>query len=137
MDRSEALRRLADARVGHLATTRPDGRPHLVPVTFSLSDDVIVTMIDHKPKTTQRLQRLINIESNGSASLLVDHYSEDWTELWWVRVDGSADVESDGERWAWAAETLATKYDQYRSRPPRGPAIFITVDDVSYWSSTP
>ncbi len=72
MDRAESLDRLAAARSGHLATVRPDGSPHVVVVTFALIDGFAVTAIDHKPKSTRRLQRIANIEANPVASLLVD-----------------------------------------------------------------
>jgi len=137
MDRSEALLRLNTSDVGHLATVRPDGTAHVVPITYGVGDNHIVTMVDHKPKTTTRLQRLANVESSGTASFLVDHYSQDWDSLWWVRIDGLAEVHHSGRIWETAAGVLAEKYSQYRERPPSGPAITISIDEVSYWSSTP
>lgn len=137
MNRSEALARLAGARVAHLATTRPDGEPHVVPITFAVTARSIATMVDHKPKTTDRLQRLVNIEAQPRVSVLVDHYSEDWAELWWVRVDGDAQVHHHGEAWVEAREALSGKYQQYLERPPAGAAVMISVDQVSYWAGTP
>ena len=80
-----------------MATVTPDGRPHLVPVVFAVHEEVIYTAVDAKPKTTQRLRRLANIERNPQVTLLVDHYDEDWTQLWWVRADGVATIHHDGE----------------------------------------
>ncbi|GAA3437308.1 hypothetical protein GCM10018954_069220 [Kutzneria kofuensis] len=80
-----SLDRFARARVARLATAGADGRPHLVPVTFAVHDDTVVIAVDHKPKTTTNLRRLRNIRENGQVSLLVDHYDEDWRQLWWVR----------------------------------------------------
>ncbi len=137
MDRSEALRRLRTSKVGHLATVRPDGTPHVVPVTFGVVSNRIVTMVDHKPKTTTHLQRLTNVEANGTAGFLVDHYTDVWKDLWWVRIDGVAEVHSDGTTWKRAGIALEKKYHQYRDRAPMGPAISISIDKVSYWSSTP
>lgn len=134
MDRSEALSRLAAGRSGHLATVRPDGKPHIVVVTFALVEDSVVTAIDHKPKRTQSLQRLRNIETNPTVSFLVDRYDEDWNALWWVRVDGTARIETIGETYNSA---LAAKYPQYLETPPEGPVIVITPEDVSGWTSTP
>ena len=82
--------RFAQSPVARLATVGADGRPHLVPVVFAVHEQVIYSAVDAKPKTTQRLRRLANIESNPQVSLLVDHYDEDWTRLWWVRADGDA-----------------------------------------------
>ena len=137
MDRAEALIRLGSARVGYLVTVRPSGRPHIVPVTHALVENFLVTMIDHKPKTTDRLQRLINIEANPTATLMADHYSEDWKALWWVRVDGEASIH-DGDRiWEESAAALNAKYRQYDENPPRGPALVISIDKVTSWESTP
>jgi PPOX class probable F420-dependent enzyme len=135
MDRTEALDRLALARIGHLATTRSDGRPHVVPVTFAVLDDVVVTMVDHKPKTTYQLQRLANISSNGHAALLVDSYTEDWDRLWWVRVDGDAAVANEGDLWSAARDALSAKYGQYKNQLPTGALITIDVDNVTFWES--
>ena len=132
----EALTRVASARSAHLATVRPDGRPHVVVVTLALDGPTVVTVIDHKPKTTNRLQRLVNVESSGWASVLVDHYDEDWNRLWWVRIDGPASVHHSGETHTSAVAALVAKYTQYEDRPPEGPVIAIGQDRVSSWEST-
>ena len=88
--------RAAAARVGHLATVTPDGRPHVVACCFALEGDRVWTAVDAKPKATPRLQRLANLRAHPRASLLVDHYEEDWTRLWWVRIDGPARIHDDG-----------------------------------------
>lgn len=123
--------------MGHLVTVRPNGRPHVVPVTYALAGNSVVTMIDHKPKTTDRLQRLINIENNPVATLMSDHYSEDWTALWWVRVDGEASIHVGDQIWEESAAALRAKYGQYAENSPRGPALVISVDRVTSWESTP
>jgi PPOX class probable F420-dependent enzyme len=124
-----AEERLALARVGRLATVTPAGRPHVVPVCFALAGGRIVTAVDAKPKVTTELARLDNIRASGRASLLVDHYEEDWTELWWVRVDGSAAVIDDDA----AIDALAAKYAQYRKTRPAGPVIAIEPERWRSW----
>jgi PPOX class probable F420-dependent enzyme len=136
MDRAEALARLASAPSGHLATIRPDGGPHVVVVTHALADGRVVTAIDHKPKRSQRLQRLANIEANPVVSFLVDRYDDDWGALWWVRVDGVASIHSGGVAWESAVAALTDKYPQYQERPPRGPVIVVTPERVSWWESS-
>jgi PPOX class probable F420-dependent enzyme len=131
----EQWRRVTEARVARLATVRPDGRPHIVPVTFAFDGRTIVTAIDHKPKTTSRLQRLRNIEARPVASVLVDHYDDDWSQLWWLRADGSAQVVLDGAERQDAIDRLTIKYPQYREDPPDGPVIVVTVDRWSSWSA--
>jgi len=131
-----ALSRLRQAPVGRLATTDGTGEVHLVPVCFAVVDDAIVSAVDHKPKTTTRLRRLLDIEVTGRASLLVDHYEDDWTQLWWVRVSGPAAVHGDHETIATAARAaLAAKYRQYAERVPAGPVWSLTMARISAWSA--
>jgi PPOX class probable F420-dependent enzyme len=131
---AELRERVAQAPVARLATVRPDGRPHVVPVTFALVGDAVVTAIDHKPKTTTSLQRLRNIEARPVASVLVDHYEPDWSRLWWVRGDGAARVVSEGPERDQAVERLVEKYEHYRDAPPHGPVIWVTVSRWASWS---
>ncbi|HEY5025028.1 MAG TPA: TIGR03668 family PPOX class F420-dependent oxidoreductase [Acidimicrobiales bacterium] len=133
MDARTARRRLTSARVGHLATVTPVGRAHLVPCCFALDEHTVYTAIDAKPKSTLALQRLQNIRSNGAASLLVDHYEEDWTTLWWVRVDGPGRIVDENLERHQALGLLAAKYEQYRRTPPPGPVLAIDVDRWRMW----
>jgi PPOX class probable F420-dependent enzyme len=123
----------ARAPVARLGTVAPDGGPHLVPVVFALRDEVVYTAVDAKPKTTQRLRRLANIERNPLVSLLVDHYAEDWTQLWWVRVDGVAAIHHDGNAMHAGRALLQAKYPQYQSVPLNGPVIVIAARGWSSW----
>lgn len=124
------------ARVARLATVAPGGLPHLVPVVFAVAadnGDVVYTAVDAKPKTTRRLRRLANIDSNPGVSLLVDHYADDWTQLWWVRVDGVATVHTDGDALELGRLLLRAKYPQYQSVSLDGPVIEIAVRRWSSW----
>ena len=105
------------------------GRPHIVPVCFALAGDRIVSAVDAKPKVTTELARLENVRATGRASLLVDHYEEDWSQLWWVRVDGIAEV----IRSEAAIDALAGKYEQYRTARPAGPVIAIEPERWRSW----
>jgi PPOX class probable F420-dependent enzyme len=121
------------APVARLATVSPDGMPHLVPVVFAFDDDVLYTAVDAKPKSTPRLRRLANIESNPQVSVLVDHYVDDWTRLWWVRVDGIAAIHRDGTALRTGYDLLRAKYLQYQSVALNGPVIAVTVRRWSSW----
>lgn len=123
----------AHAPVACLGTITPDGRPHLVPVVFALQHEVVYTAIDAKPKTTQRLRRLANIEHDPRVSLLVDRYADDWTQLWWVRADGIAANHHDGDTLRMARDLLRVKYPQYQSVPLDGPVIAVAVRRWSSW----
>jgi len=79
------------------------------------------------------LQRLANIATNPAVSLLVDHYEDDWTGLWWVRIDGTAAVSDDADTLTTARNLLQAKYPQYVDQPPDGPAITIAITGVTWW----
>ena len=133
---ADARERLASARVARLATVRPDGIPHVVPVTFAVEGDLVYTAVDHKPKTTRALLRLDNVAKHPLVALLADHYSDDWDELWWVRVDGRASVVTDADEARHPVDALVERYEQYREHRPAGPAIVIRVDRWSGWASS-
>jgi PPOX class probable F420-dependent enzyme len=139
MDLEESRRRVSEARVGRLATLASDGRPHLVPCCFALVGTTIYTAVDAKPKATTSLRRIENIRSDDRVTLLVDHYDEDWTSLWWVRVDGRArivdgDPEQEREK---AIGALVGKYPQYRQVAIPGPVVAIEPESWQSWSSRP
>jgi len=98
--------------------------------------DNVWTAVDAKPKSTRSLRRLANIESNPRVSMLVDHYQDDWSALWWVRVDGDARVVSvDTDNGRVALSALAAKYAQYAAQAPLGPLIHIAVGNWTSWSA--
>lgn len=128
-------RRVAAARVARLGTVRADGTPHLVPICFALlttetGAEVIVSATDDKPKTTYSLQRLKNVQRNPGATVLVDHYEEEWGRVWWVRVDGAARIVDDSAEHERAATALREKYEQYLTIALPGPMLAI---DVRRW----
>ncbi|CDO86354.1 F420-dependent protein [Mycobacterium triplex] len=130
----------AQSPVARLATSSADGKPHLVPVVFAVleassegSRDTVYTAIDAKPKSTHRLRRLANIASNPQVSLLVDHYADEWTQLWWVRADGAAAIHTDGAALHTGYQLLRAKYRQYQSVSLNGPVIAITVHRWASW----
>ncbi|MGV9309602.1 TIGR03668 family PPOX class F420-dependent oxidoreductase [Nonomuraea sp. NPDC003727] len=135
MDALSARDRFMTARTATLATADTGGVPHLVPIVFAAHDDLIAFAVDHKPKRSADLRRLRNIAVNERVSLLVDHYEEDWSRLWWARADGRAAIVGDpAESARWIAR-LAERYAPYRSRPPEGPVVTIAVERWSGWSA--
>ncbi|TGB38787.1 TIGR03668 family PPOX class F420-dependent oxidoreductase [Mycolicibacterium peregrinum] len=133
----DAATRFAAAPTAVLATLRPDGAPHLVPVVFavhrSAEGDTIYSAVDAKPKSTQRLRRLANIENDSRVSLLVDHYTDEWADLWWVRADGLATVHHGGDQMAAAYGLLRAKYPQYERIALNGPVVTVEVTRWASW----
>jgi PPOX class probable F420-dependent enzyme len=136
VDDGEVRRRFASARIARLATVGADGRPHAVPVCFAVDGDTIYFAVDGKPKVTRDLKRLRNIAANPAVSILVDHYEEDWSKLWWVRVDGAARTVTDAAESKKAIRLLADRYPQYRRSPPAGPVVSISIGRVTGWSGS-
>ncbi len=131
----EARHRLATARTGVLATVRPDGRPHAVPIVFAVEGDVVYSIADPKPKTGLDLLRHRNISANPAVSLLVDRYDERWERLWWVRVDGRAHVVEEGPERETTIRLLRPKYPQYASwTTPFGAATVFRIERVASWT---
>jgi PPOX class probable F420-dependent enzyme len=134
MSKDEARARFAAARVARLATVTPDGRPHVVPIVFAVAGDVLYSSVDRKPKSTTALRRLANVAANPAISVLVDHYDDDWTQLWWVRADGTARILHDAEP---ALDLLAARYPAYVDQRPPGPVLAVTVARWTGWSGAP
>ena len=126
--------RLTAARVARLATTDPDGRPHLVPIVFALDGDTLYSAVDRKPKRSRKLRRIENARARPDVTVLVDHYEEDWARLWWIRLRGRARVLDEGEERERALALLREKYEQYRIEPPDGPVLAVDLTDVRAWS---
>jgi PPOX class probable F420-dependent enzyme len=135
VDEREARRRFAESPVARLATVRPDGAPHLVPVVFALDGDTLYSAVDAKPKRTHRLQRLTNLRVEPRCALLVDSYDDDWSRLWWVRADGAAIVVDTRESSHPGLLALATRHHHYRAEPPAGPLLVVTIERWTGWSA--
>ncbi|MGY1821995.1 TIGR03668 family PPOX class F420-dependent oxidoreductase [Geodermatophilus sp. SYSU D00079] len=136
MRTADLRERFASGAVARLATVRPDGAPHLVPLVFALVEDTVYSAVDAKPKRTTRLQRLTNVRADPRCALLVDHYEDDWSRLWWVRADGVAEVVDAPPAGHPGLAALARRHPRYREQPPTGPLLVITVARWSGWSGT-
>ena len=101
---------LTGTRTAKLATTRPDGRPHLAPVWFVLDgDDILFNTGDDTVKAR-------NIRRNPHVSIVVDDETYPYA---FVMIEGSATLSDDlveVRRWAtrigarYAGEARAEEY---------------------------
>lgn len=139
---------LAAARSAVLGTVAADGRPRLVPICFAFeaADGPlrIWTPLDDKPKRVadpHDLERVRDIAANPVVSLLVDAWSEDWSALGWLRLDGRAELIEPDEA-AMSAEhriavtALRARYPQYASHAlERRPIIRILIERHRSWGN--
>ncbi len=133
----EQATRLSETPVGHLATADANGRPHVIPVCFAYDGQYIYSVLDAKPKrgSLTGLRRVRNILANPQVSLVIDHYDEDWTRLWYLLVQGRAELIESGAEPADAVSLLRSKYPQYRKMDLDGnPVIKITPERATGWS---
>lgn len=125
------------ARIARLATADAEGNPHAVPVCFAFAGDHIVTPIDEKPQDVapQSLRRSRDISENPRITLIIDHYTEDWSQLGWVQVRGTAThCQPDEKPHSPGITALETKYDQYGSQNLEDrPLIRISPGSVRSW----
>jgi PPOX class probable F420-dependent enzyme len=136
MNTAEARGRFAAARVARLATADASGQPHLVPIVFAVTGEMIYSAVDAKAKRTTALRRLANVAVNPAVAVLVDHFDDDWNDLWWVRADGTGRVLAIDEAEAGrAVELLAERYPQHRANPPPGPVLAVDVQRWSGWAA--
>ena len=89
MTPEDARLRFAAGRVARLATATAAGQRHWVPLEFAVDGDRVLSVVDAKPKRSTALRRMANVMEIPRVSLLVDHYDDDWSALWWVRADGT------------------------------------------------
>jgi PPOX class probable F420-dependent enzyme len=133
---TDARERFARAPVARLATADAGCVPHVVPVVFAVDGDRVFSALDDKPKSSLALRRLTNIAVNPRVTLIVDHYEDDWSALWWVRADGVARIlearEREGEH---AVKLLCARYPHYRASPPTGKVIAVDVHRWSGWAA--
>ena len=133
---SSQARLLAGARIGHLSTADTGGAAHVIPICYAFDGDSIYSVLDQKPKRTSltRLRRVKNILANPQVALVVDHYEEDWSRLWYILVTGHAELMLEGDEREQAIVKLREKYQQYRDMDiDMNPVIKITPDKVVSW----
>jgi PPOX class probable F420-dependent enzyme len=124
-------------RAARLATASEEGSPHLVPVCYAFDEQYFYTPLDEKPKSVavHKLRRVRNIEARHEASLLIDQYSDDWSQLGYVLIHGDARlIKADDERHAHAIKLLRSRYQQYHTMNLEElPIIVITPDHITVW----
>jgi PPOX class probable F420-dependent enzyme len=129
------------ARVARLATIDSEFKPHLVPVVFVFDGNHFFIPVDEKRKTAkpEKLKRIRNIQDNPNVTLLIDEYSEDWTKLAFVMIQGKASVATKEEgniQVRQAYKKLMIKYLQYQKVGLGERCIIITPKKVASWRNS-
>jgi PPOX class probable F420-dependent enzyme len=141
----KALQYLDAARVARLATVSEKGDSlQLVPIVFANSGSKLYFVVDRKKKSGKELKRIKNISETGKATLLVDHYSENWEELSFLELFCKAAVLRPDEALRekrTASKLLRKKYPQYSNNNyfPENveEAVFVRLEPqrAVYWQN--
>jgi len=133
----EARARLAVHDHGILCTVHPARGVDAVPVVFAVDeDDFVGVPVDRvKPKSSSRLQRERNLETDPRATLLVEHWDrDDWSRLWWVRAELHRIADAPPDRVAALAARLAARYPQYQDQPFRR-ILVLRIVGLTGWAA--
>jgi PPOX class probable F420-dependent enzyme len=124
-------------RVARLATADEHGNPYIVPVCYAFDGTHFYIALDEKPKRVEKtqLRRVRNIEARHEASLLLDQYDDDWSQLGYIFFQGKAELLAPGhEHHSPALILLRERYVQYRTMAlEQYPMIMITPDKITAW----
>ena len=113
---------VATARVGHLATTRTDGTPHVVPISPVLDLDRLIFA------TETDTVKVRNIRNNPYVAVCFDEYDEDWSLLKQVLVYGAPYFIETGMEFDRDRNLLYEKYTQYEVSSPIEEATSVIVE---------
>lgn len=128
--------RLREASSGVLSTLHAERGVDAVPVVYALVGDRVATPVDRvKAKRATELQRVRNLERDPRCVLLVHHYSDDWSRLWWVRVHARASV-LEGDQMLPAVRALAERYDAYRDPDSIAAVLLLRPTRIRGWAAS-
>lgn len=129
--RKDVAKIVAMERVSRVATAGRDGRPHVVPVCHVAAGDRLYFA------TGRGSLKLRHLRANPNLALSVDLYSEDWSLLRGVLVEGSVALLEGGPRFRKIRDLLYRKYPQYPKESAIGERdsviVEITPRRVSSW----
>jgi nitroimidazol reductase NimA-like FMN-containing flavoprotein (pyridoxamine 5'-phosphate oxidase superfamily) len=122
---------VASARVGHLATTRRDGTPHVVPISTVLDLDRLIFA------TETNTVKVRNIRDNPFVAICFDEYDEDWSLLKQVLIYGAPYFIETGMEFARDRNLLYEKFTQYETASPIEEAssliVEVEIERASTW----
>lgn len=125
-------------RIARMATVDESGNPLVLPVCFAYDGTYIYSPIDNKPKSVpvEKLKRVRNIINNSNISLVIDNYVENWSLLYYLIIQGTAEMIYKGHEYQNALTILDEKYYQYVEMELKSlgaPVIKITPEKIISW----
>jgi PPOX class probable F420-dependent enzyme len=124
--------------VARLATAGKDGQPHVIPFCYAFDGSRVYFVVDEKPKrqTGKPLKRIRNMLENPQVALVIDDYTEDWSQLAYVLVSGRASIVEAEDEYHQVLGLLRERYPQYRSMTltfPQNAMVRITPSKIHAW----
>ncbi len=128
---------IAQMRVARLATADTEGRPFVVPICYAFDGELFYTPLDQKPKRVEvrELRRVKNLLARPEASLLIDQYADDWSQLGYLLVQTQAQIVEPGDPLHFQGlPLLRARYTQYRMMTLEElPMIVLTPKQITAW----
>jgi len=117
-------------RLCRVATVGETGVPHVVPVCHVLVDGRIYFASGNDAR------KVINLRANPRVTLAVDLYSDDWSTLRGVMVQGEARMIEKGPRFRRIRALLYRKYPQYPDEAAleEGDSVIVEVEPLRVFS---
>ena len=124
--------------VARLATAGNDKEPHLIPFCYAYDGRHFYFVVDQKPKrqTGKPLKRIQNMLENPQVALVIDDYSDDWSQLAYVMVRGTSALVEDEAEYDRSLALLRGRYPQYREMElvfGHNSMVRITPKKVNAW----
>ena len=113
---------IGNERVCRVATAGAGGQPHLVPVCHVVAGDKIYFGSGDDGRKVK------NLKENPQVAVTVDLYSDDWSQLRGVLVQGTARLIERGPRFKQARSRLYAKYPQYAKEAAISPSDSVVVE---------
>src|SRR5947207_2935611 len=120
---------IAWERVARVATASTAGTPHLVPVCHVLVDGKLYFASDAGARKVK------NLKANPRIAVTVDLYSDDWSNLKGVMLQGTTRFIEKGPRFRKIRRLLYAKYPQYPDEA--GGEEVSAAEADAYWATRP
>jgi nitroimidazol reductase NimA-like FMN-containing flavoprotein (pyridoxamine 5'-phosphate oxidase superfamily) len=127
----KAVARLIEReRVCRIATSGPRRMPHLVPVCHVVADGKIYFASGNEGR------KVLNLRANPRIAVTVDLYSDAWSHLKGVMVQGTTRVIDKGPRFRTIRALLYRKYPQYpdEARLDEADSVIVEVTPTRVFS---